>query len=38
VYTGYDGLRQLSAAFDDAVDETRYATKHEALESVGLEG
>jgi ketosteroid isomerase-like protein len=24
VYTGYDGLRQLSAAFDDAVEETWY--------------
>jgi ketosteroid isomerase-like protein len=89
VYTGYDGVRQLSAAFDDAVEETwyrpleyietgshvvvplrwggrgkgsqtpfaereetwvltlragrisritEYATKHEALNSVGLEG
>jgi ketosteroid isomerase-like protein len=24
VYTGYDGLQQLSAAFDDAVEETWY--------------
>ena len=24
VYTGYDGLRQLSASFDDAVEQTWY--------------